>query len=152
MNSTFTNLINLIVFRSPGFAACSLPQPFSQNPSLPWAHPLPGSFGLLRGAVSPSSLYGGLSAHGLGWRRLLGSFGFLTFTEYPTLLGVPYWMLILWLNFGLMLRPLFTWFLNQRWRCLIGFSIGGALAYFSRTKAWRTDLSPGLVFRICGRL
>ena len=58
-------------------------------------------------------------------------FGLISFGEYPSLLGVPYWMLLLWLNFALMLRPLFEWFLDGRWRCLLGFSIGGALAYYS---------------------
>jgi len=61
-------------------------------------------------------------------------FGFIQFSDYPALMGVPYWMLLLWFNFGLMLRPVFEWFLTARLRCLLGFSIGGALAYYSGHK------------------
>ena len=60
--------------------------------------------------------------------------GFINFSDYPSIFGVPFWMLLLWLNFGLMLHPLFEWFLNHRWRCLLGFSLGGALAYYSGHK------------------
>ena len=49
---------------------------------------------------------------------------------------VPLWMLILWANFGLMLRPLFPWFLENNIRCLLGFSMGGLAAYYA---GWRMD-------------
>ncbi len=68
---------------------------------------------------------------GLAGDACLVHFGLISFSEYPSLLGVPYWMLLLWLNFALMLRPLFEWFLDGKWRCLLGFSVGGAIAYYS---------------------
>ena len=61
-------------------------------------------------------------------------FQLITFRPSASLLGVPFWMLLLWLNFALMLHPLFDWFLKGRWRCLLGFSLGGALAYYSGHK------------------
>ena len=135
MNSKFTNLINLVVFQVAWF--CCVLAPLSPFPkTLPF---LGLTLCLVRSVYSEGlflllPFMVGSLLMGLVGDACLVHFGFLTFTEYPTLLGVPYWMLILWLNFGLMLRPLFIWFLNQRWRCLIGFSIGGALAYFSGQK------------------
>ena len=60
--------------------------------------------------------------------------GLLSFEPYPSLFGAPLWMVALWLNFGLMLRPLFTWFLDHCWRAIIGFSAGGVVAYYSGQK------------------
>ena len=58
----------------------------------------------------------------------LVNLGLLSFEPYPSLFGAPLWMVALWLNFGLMLRPLFTWFLDHCWRAIIGFSAGGVVA------------------------
>ncbi|MBT7406382.1 MAG: DUF2878 domain-containing protein [Opitutae bacterium] len=55
----------------------------------------------------------------------------LHFQPYPNLFGSPMWMVLLWTSFGLMLRPVFTWFLDHCMRSIIGFSIGGAVAYWS---------------------
>ena len=60
--------------------------------------------------------------------------GLLSFDAYPDWFGAPLWMVALWLNFGLMLRPLFTWFLDHCWRAIIGFSAGGVVAYYSGQK------------------
>ena len=60
--------------------------------------------------------------------------GLLSFEPYPSLFGSPLWMVALWLNFGLMLRPLFTWFLDHSLRAVIGFSLGGVVAYYSGQK------------------
>ena len=60
--------------------------------------------------------------------------GLLSFDPYPSLFGAPLWMIALWLNFGLMLRPLFTWFLDHCGRGIIGFSLGGLVAYYSGQK------------------
>ena len=95
---------------------------------------------------------------GLVGDACLVKFGFITFGDYPGLFGVPLWMLILWLNFGLMLRPVFEWFLDHRWRCLIGFSVGGALAYYSGdklevlsfTQDWTSALAVALEWGIAG--
>ena len=40
-------------------------------------------------------------------------------------------MITLWACFGTMLRPLFSWFLDHCWRSILGFSIGGVVAYWS---------------------
>ena len=58
----------------------------------------------------------------------------LIFEPYPDLFGAPLWMIALWINFGLMLRPLFTWFLENFLRSIIGFSLGGVVAYYSGQK------------------
>jgi len=70
--------------------------------------------------------------------------GLLSFEPYPSLFGTPLWMVALWLNFGLMLRPLFTWFLDHCWRSLIGFSAGGVFAYYSGQKLGVLILSVDL--------
>ena len=70
--------------------------------------------------------------------------GLLSFEPYPSLFGAPLWMVALWLNFGLMLRPLFTWFLNDCWRSVIGFSVGGVVAYYSGQKLGVLTLSVNL--------
>ena len=70
--------------------------------------------------------------------------GLLSFESYPSLFGTPLWMVALWLNFGLMLRPLFTWFLDHCWRSLIGFSAGGVVAYYSGQKLGVLILSVDL--------
>ena len=70
--------------------------------------------------------------------------GLLSFESYPSFFGTPLWMVALWLNFGLMLRPLFTWFLDHCWRSLIGFSAGGVVAYYSGQKLGVLILSVDL--------
>ena len=70
--------------------------------------------------------------------------GLLSFEPYPSLFGTSLWMVALWLNFGLMLRPLFTWFLDHCWRSLIGFSAGGVVAYYSGQKLGVLILSVDL--------
>ena len=58
----------------------------------------------------------------------------VSFDPYPNFLGAPFWMVALWINFGLMLNPLFTWFLENFYRSLLGFSLGGLVAYYSGEK------------------
>ncbi len=58
----------------------------------------------------------------------------LSFESYPSIFSAPLWMIALWVNFGLMLHPLFTWFLENYWRSIIGFSLGGLIAYYSGQK------------------
>ncbi len=85
-------------------------------------------------------------------------FELIRFGEYPSLLGVPLWMLLLWLNFALMLRPLFEWFLDERWRCLLGFSIGGVVAYYSGhqfevltfEQGWSTAIAVAIEWGVAG--
>ena len=52
-------------------------------------------------------------------------------------------MVALWVNFGLMLRPLFTWFLDHFWRSIIGFSLGGMVAYYSGEQLGVLTFSTG---------
>jgi hypothetical protein len=89
---------------------------------------------------------------------LLIKLGFLSFSSYPNLLGAPLWMVALWMNFGLMLHPLFAWFMKNLVRTLLGFSIGGALAYYSGEKlevlslenGWQSILSIGFEWAVAG--
>ena len=72
--------------------------------------------------------------------------------------GAPLWMVALWMNFGLMLSPLFTWFMNNLIRTLLGFSIGGAIAYYSgeklgvltMEKGWQSILAIGFEWALAG--
>jgi len=75
-------------------------------------------------------------ALGMVGDSLLVRLELLAFYADPTVGGAPIWMILLWANFGLMLRPLFSWFLLSQTRCLIGFSLGGLLAYAS---GWQLD-------------
>tara|TARA_Y200000002_G_C22244838_1_gene481271 strand:+ start:28 stop:549 length:522 start_codon:yes stop_codon:yes gene_type:complete len=74
---------------------------------------------------------------------ILVSSNLLLFSTYPTIAGAPLWMVALWVNFGLMLRPLFTWFLDHYWRSIIGFSLGGVVAYYSGEKLGVLTFSNG---------
>ena len=58
----------------------------------------------------------------------------VAFQPYINILGTPLWMVLLWACFGIMLRPVFNWFLDHCWRSILGFSIGGVLAYWSGQK------------------
>ncbi len=75
-------------------------------------------------------------ALGMVGDSLLVRLELLAFYANPTVGGAPLWMIVLWANFGLMLRPLFPWFLENNFRCLLGFSIGGVAAYYA---GWRMD-------------
>jgi hypothetical protein len=67
-------------------------------------------------------------------------------------------MVALWMNFGLMLQPLFSWFMENCVRTLTGFSIGGALAYYSGEKlgvlslenGWQSILAIGFEWAVAG--
>ena len=76
------------------------------------------------------------TALGMVGDSLLVRLDLLAFYADPTVGGAPLWMIFLWANFGLMVRPLFSWFLQSQARCLIGFSLGGLIAYFS---GWQLD-------------
>jgi len=74
---------------------------------------------------------------------ILVSSNLLSFSTYPSIGGAPLWMVALWVNFGLMLRPLFTWFLDHFWRSIIGFSLGGMVAYYSGEQLGVLTFSTG---------
>ena len=67
-------------------------------------------------------------------------------------------MVSLWICFGIMLRPVFTWFLDDCLRSIIGFSLGGVVAYWSGQKlgvlefvhTWPTVLGIATEWAIAG--
>ena len=152
-------VIDIVVFQTAWFACV-----FSSLSSFPLLLPLIGLLTVsirsiyMRGVFVLLPFVFSSLLMGLVGDALLVKMGFIAFTDYPSVLGVPYWMLILWLNFGLMLRPLFEWFLEHFWRALVGFSIGGEIAYFSGhklevltfTKGWQSTLAVGVEWAIAG--
>lgn len=128
-------LLDIILFQIAWFA-CVL----SSVSPFPLLLPLLGSFIILVRSASTQGITRLLPfavsclAMGLGGDACLVYLGFIDFSDYPSIFGVPFWMLLLWLNFGLMLHPLFEWFLKDGRRCFLGFSLGGALAYYSGHK------------------
>ena len=137
MNVRMKFLLNLVVFQGAWFA-CVL----GSKSSYPMLYPVLGFCAVL-GLVIFSKRFGAafpflLASVALGMvgDSLLVRLELLAFYANPTVGGAPLWMIILWANFGLMLRPLFPWFLENNIRCLLGFSIGGVAAYYA---GWRMD-------------
>ena len=137
MNERMKFPLNLVVFQAAWFA-CVLG---SKSP-YPMLYPVLGFCAVL-GLVILSKRFGAafpflLSSVALGMvgDSLLVRLELLAFYANPTVGGAPLWMIILWANFGLMLRPLFPWFLENNIRCLLGFSMGGLAAYYA---GWRMD-------------
>ena len=159
MNPRFSFLIDFALFQAVWFA-CVL----ATKSPYPQILPLVGSI-LVIGRVAQKgrlreALPLGLACIAIGalGDALLVQLGFLSFSSYPDLLGAPLWMVALWMNFGLMLRPLFAWFLNSWSRALPGFSIGGAIAYYSgerlgvleMEKGWQSILAVGAEWALAG--
>ncbi len=159
MNSRFSFLIDFALFQAAWFA-CVL----ATLSPYPQFLPLGGSIlvigrvaqkGRLREAI-PLGL--ACIAIGTPGDALLVKFGFLSFSSYPNLFGAPLWMVALWMNFGLMLSPMFTWFMENLIRTLLGFSIGGAIAYYSGEKLgvltlekdWLSILAIGVEWALAG--
>ena len=91
---------------------------------------------------------------------LLVQLNLLEFPPYPNLGGTPLWMVSLWVCFGIMLRPVFEWFLDHCMRSILGFSIGGVIAYWSGqqlgvlefTNSWNTALGIAAEWGIAGMI
>jgi hypothetical protein len=137
MNEKMKFLLNLVVFQTAWFA-CVL----GSKSSYPMHYPVLG-FSAVLGLVIYSKRFASAFpflvasvALGMVGDSLLVRLELLAFYANPTVGGAPLWMIILWANFGLMLRPLFPWFLENNIRCLLGFSIGGVAAYYA---GWRMD-------------
>jgi hypothetical protein len=137
MNEKMKFLLNLVVFQGAWFA-CVL----GSKSSYPMHYPVLGFCAVL-GLVIYSKRFASAFpflvasvALGMVGDSLLVRLELLAFYANPTVGGAPLWMIILWANFGLMLRPLFPWFLENNIRCLLGFSIGGVAAYYA---GWRMD-------------
>ena len=159
MNARFSFLIDFALFQAVWFA-CVL----ATRSPYPQVLPLVGSI-LVIGRVAQKgrlreALPLGLACIAIGTLgdALLVKLGFLSFSSYPNLLGAPLWMVALWMNFGLMLIPLFTWFMKNLIRTLLGFSIGGAIAYYSGEKLgvltlekdWPSILAIGFEWALAG--
>ena len=135
MNSRFPFLIDLAIFQAAWFA-CVLAtlSPFPQT------LPLAGLALVLARVLQARRLKQVLpfllacAILGVLGDALLVKLGFLGFSPYPNLWGAPLWMVALWLNLGLMLHPLFSWFVDNCLRAMIGFSLGGLAAYYSGDK------------------
>jgi hypothetical protein len=111
MNEQMKFLLNLVVFQGAWFA-CVL----GSKSSYPMLYPVLGFCAVL-GLVIFSKRFGAafpflLSSVALGMvgDSLLVRLELLAFYANPTVGGAPLWMIILWANFGLMLRPLFPGF------------------------------------------
>ena len=131
-------LIDLIVFQV-GWFACVIG---SADTTTPLVFPIAGFLFILSRIVITGRFRSAFpfliasTALGMVGDSLLVRLDLIAFYADPTVGGAPIWMILLWANFGLMLRPLFSWFLQCQTRCLIGFSLGGLLAYFS---GWQLD-------------
>jgi len=62
--------------------------------------------------------------------NLLAHLDIIQFQPAETLLPAPAWILCLWFCFGLWLKLLFGWFTSTYPKALVGFSLGGAAAYW----------------------
>ena len=159
MNARLSFLIDFALFQAVWFA-CVL----ATRSPYPQVLPLAGTI-LVLGRVAQKgrlreALPLGLACIVIGTLgdALLVKLGFLSFGPYPSLFGAPLWMVALWMNFGLMLHPLFAWFMKNLIRTLLGFSIGGALAYYSGEKLgvlglekdWQSILAIGFEWAVAG--
>ena len=159
MNSRFPFLIDLAIFQAAWFA-CVLAtlSPF------PHTLPLAGLALVLARVLQARRLKQVLpfllvcAILGILGDALLVKLGFLGFSPYPNLWGAPLWMVALWLNLGLMLHPLFSWFVDNCLRAMIGFSLGGLAAYYSGDKLsvlalekdWQSALAIAVEWAVAG--
>lgn len=159
MNTRFAILIDLAIFQSAWFA-CVLAtlSPF------PRVLPLAGLALVLARVSLTKRLKHALpflfacTILGVLGDALLVNLGFLGFPPYPNLWGAPLWMIALWLNLGLMLHPLFSWFIDNCLRATIGFSLGGLVAYYSGDKLsvlalekdWQSALAIAVEWAVAG--
>jgi hypothetical protein len=161
MNSKFSFLIDVILFKV-AWVLCVL----ATKTPIPQLAPLLGII-LVAGRVSLAgrlkpSLPLALSALliGITGDALLVQFNLLEFPPYPNLAGTPLWMVSLWVCFGIMLRPVFEWFLDHCMRSILGFSLGGVIAYWSGqqlgvlefTNSWITAIGIAVEWAIAGMI
>ena len=159
MNSRFSFLIDFVLFQAVWFA-CVL----ATRSDFPHALPLLSLLLVFARVVGTKRFRQALpfvcacALIGVCGDAVLVKLGFLRFDPYPDLFGAPLWMVALWLNFGLMIHPLFSWFVKSFPRALIGFSVGGAIAYYSGEKlevlslplGWKSALAVGAEWGIAG--
>jgi hypothetical protein len=161
MNSKFSFLIDVILFKI-AWVLCVL----ATKTPIPQLAPLLGII-LVAGRASFAgrlklSLPLALSALLIGiiGDALLVQLNLLKFPPYPNLAGTPLWMVSLWVCFGIMLRPVFEWFLDHCMRSILGFSLGGVIAYWSGqqlgvlefTNSWITAIGIAVEWAIAGMI
>ena len=159
MNSKFSFLIDIIIFKV-AWVLCVL----ATKTPIPQLAPFLGIVlvagrALTAGRLKPS-LPLALSALLIGiiGDALLVQLNLLQFPPYPNFGGTPLWMVSLWVCFGIMLRPVFEWFLDHCMRSILGFSLGGVIAYWSGqqlgvlefTNSWITALGIAAEWAIAG--
>ena len=159
MNSKFSFLIDVIIFKV-AWVLCVL----ATKTPIPQLAPFLGIIlvavrACIAGRLKPS-LPLALSALLIGiiGDALLVQLNLLEFPPYPNLGGTPLWMVSLWVCFGIMLRPVFEWFLDHCMRSILGFSLGGVIAYWSGqqlgvlefTNSWITALGIAAEWAIAG--
>ena len=161
MNSKFSFLIDIIIFKV-AWVLCVL----ATKTPIPQLAPFLGIVlvagrALTAGRLKPS-LPLALSALLIGiiGDALLVQLNLLQFPPYPNFGGTPLWMVSLWVCFGIMLRPVFEWFLDHCMRSILGFSLGGVIAYWSGqqlgvlefTNSWNTALGIAAEWGIAGMI
>ncbi len=159
MNPRLFFLIDFVLFQAAWFA-CVL----ATRTDFPHTLPLVGLLLILGRVLLTKRFRQALpfvlacAAIGVCGDAALAAFGFLGFKPYPNLFGAPLWMVALWLNFGLMIHPLFSWFVKSCPRALIGFAVGGVIAYYSGEKlevlslpmGWQSALAVGAEWGMAG--
>lgn len=159
MNPRLSFLIDFVLFQAAWFA-CVL----ATRTDFPHALPLVSLLLILGRVLFTKRFRQALpfvlacAAIGVCGDAALVKLGFLGFEPYPNLFGSPLWMVTLWLNFGLMIHPLFSWFIKSCPRALIGFSVGGIIAYYSGEKlqvlslpmGWQSALAVGAEWGMAG--
>lgn len=159
MNSKLSFLIDVIIFKV-AWVLCVL----ATKTPIPQLAPFLGIIlvagrAWIAGRLKPS-LPLALSALLIGiiGDALLVQLNLLQFPPYPNLGGTPLWMVSLWVCFGIMLRPVFEWFLDHCIRSILGFSLGGVIAYLSGqqlgvlefSNSWITALGIATEWAIAG--
>lgn len=159
MNPRLSFLIDFVLFQAAWFA-CVL----ATRTDFPHALPLVGLLLILGRVLFTKRFRQALpfvlacAAIGVCGDAALVTLGFLDFEPYHNLFGAPLWMVALWLNFGLMIHPLFSWFVKSCPRALIGFAVGGVIAYYSGEKlevlslpmGWQSALAVGAEWGMAG--
>ena len=131
MNPRLSFLIDFVLFQAAWFA-CVL----ATRTDFPHALPLVG-FLLILGRVLFKKRFRqalpfvlACAAIGVCGDAALVTLGFLGFELYPNLFGAPLWMVALWLN--LTHDPSSLFLVRKSCpRALIGFAVGGVIAYYS---------------------
>ncbi len=159
MNSKFSFLIDVIIFKV-AWVLCVL----ATKTPIPQLAPFLGIILVAGRAWTAGRLKPSLSLAlsslliGITGDALLVQLNLLEFPPYPNLGGTPLWMVSLWVCFGIMLRPVFEWFLDHCMRSILGFSLGGVIAYWSGqqlgvlefTNSWFTAFGIAVEWAIAG--